>query len=308
MTKRMRRRLVIVALAGLAIWLGTSALVTWRLTRRTRPPFPEPPPRVAWATVESHRLKTADNQQLGAWLVRGDRRKGCVLLLHGLGALRGQMLPVMRLLAEAHFTVLAISLRAHGDSTGEINDFGYSSPFDVVAAVRFLQQEFPRQPIYIVGRSMGAAAAIFAAHDLNKSIAGYFLEQPYRDLSSATWIRLQHRLPPVLDDVAYFGLRLWATLFLPVDPQRISPLDHIEDIPKSVEIVFVSGSADRHALLKDVIAMYERVRSHAKLVVFEGATHDALDNYDPRLYRTSLFEFLNRRHTIEPGDGAINWR
>ena len=307
MTKRKRRRLlVIVALAGLALWLGGSALVTWRLTRRLHEPYPEPPPRVSWATVEGHRLKTVDDQQIGAWLVRGDRRKGCVLLLHGIGASRGQMLPVMRLLAEAHFTVLAISLRAHGDSTGQVNDFGYSSRHDVVAAVRFLQQECPRQPIYVLGHSMGAATAIFAAHELNESVAGYFLEQPYRDLSSATWIRVQRFLPPLLDGAAYFSLRLWATVFLPIDPQRISPLDRVEDIPESVPIVFASGSADRRALPKDVAALFDRVRSHAKLVVFDGANHEALDSYDPQLYRTSLFELLSRGHKIEQSAGAVN--
>jgi alpha/beta superfamily hydrolase len=76
------------------------------------------------------------------------------------------MLPVMQWLAEAHFTVLAISLHAHGDSTGEINDVGWSARHDVTAAVAFLQRECPKQPVYIVGGSLGAAAAIFAAGEL----------------------------------------------------------------------------------------------------------------------------------------------
>ena len=140
MLKSKRRRLLaIVALAGLIIWLGSSALVAWKFTRRSGAPFPEPPPQVAWAKVEAHRLETSDGQEIGAWLVRGDPQKGCVLLLHGNGDSRRQMLPVMQCLAEAHFTVLAISLRAHGDSTGEINDFGWSARHDVAAAVDFLR-------------------------------------------------------------------------------------------------------------------------------------------------------------------------
>ena len=72
--------------------------------------FPEPPPQVAWADVEARRLETSDGQQLGAWFVRGDPQKGCVLLLHGYRNSRRQMLPVMQCLAEARFTVLAVSL------------------------------------------------------------------------------------------------------------------------------------------------------------------------------------------------------
>ena len=294
MLKSKRRRvLAIVILAGLILWLGSSALVAWKFTRRSDAPFAEPPPQVAWANVEGHRVETSDGQQLGAWLVRGDRQKGCVLLLHGNGELRRQMLPVMQWLAEAHFTVLAISLRAHGDSTGEINDVGWSARHDVTAAVAFLQRECPQQPLYIVGRSLGAAAAIFAAGELDGTIVGYFLEQPYKDLKSAVWNRLQHYLPPVLDWIAYGGLRLWAPVFLPVDAGQLSPHDHIQDIPESVSVVFVTGSADRHVHLDEVKAMYRRIKSHAKLVVFDGAVHEALDRYDPRLYQATLFRCLN---------------
>jgi uncharacterized protein len=290
-----RRFLAIVGLAGLILWLGSSALVAWKFTRRSQAPFPEPLPQVGWAKVEGHRLQTCDGQQIGGWFIRGDRQKGCVLLLHGNGASRRQMLPVMQWLAEARFTVLAISLRAHGDSTGETNDIGWSARHDVTAAVAFLEQECPRQPIYIVGRSLGAAAAIFAAEELDGTVAGYFLEQPYKDLRSATWNRLQHNLPPVLDWIAYGGLRLWAPVFLPVDADQLSPYAHIQGIPESVPVVFVTGSADRHAHLDEVTAMYRRIESHAELVVFDGAVHEALDQYDPQLYQTTLFRLLGRQ-------------
>jgi alpha-beta hydrolase superfamily lysophospholipase len=287
MLKFTKRRLVaIVALAGLIVWLGSSALVARMFTHRRSAPFPESPPHVAWAKVEGHRLRTSDNQEIGAWLVRGDRQKGCVLLLHGNGESRRQMLPVMQWLAEAHFTVLAISLRA---------DLGWSARHDVTAAVAFLRRECPRQSVYIVGRSLGAAAAIFAAGELDGTIAGYFLEQPYKDLKTATWNRLQHYLPLVLDWIAYAGLRLWAPVFLPVDPDQLSPHDHIQDIPESVPVVFVTGSADRHAHLDEVTAMYHRIKSHATLVVFDGAAHESLDRYDAGLYQTTLFRFLERQ-------------
>jgi alpha-beta hydrolase superfamily lysophospholipase len=289
-----RTLLLIIVLAGLVLWLGSSAWLTWIFTRRSGPPFPEPPPQVAWANVEGLRLETSDGQQVGAWLARGDPQKGCVLLLHGIRRSRRQMLLVMQYLAEAHFTVLAISFRAHGDSTGEINDFGWSARHDVTAAVEFLQKECPHRPIYIVGRSLGAATAIYAAGDLKGQVAGYFLEQPYKDLNSATWNRLQHYLPPLLDWIAYGGLRLWAPVFLPVAADQLSPYDHIQDIPESVPVVFVTGSADRHAHLDEVAAMCRRIESHAKLVVFDGAQHVDLDRADPELYRMTLMKFLDR--------------
>ena len=45
-------------------------------------------------------------------------------------------------LALSGYPILMISLRAHGDSTGEFNDIGYGA-HDVVAAVEFLERRHP---------------------------------------------------------------------------------------------------------------------------------------------------------------------
>ncbi len=298
-----KRSIATAALAVLALWLLSSGLVAWTLTRRVGARRPEPPPAEAWGKIEAHRLKTADREEIGAWLVRGDPRENCVLVLHGNGDTRGKMLPVIQLLAEARQTVLAISLRAHGDSSGEVNDIGWGARHDVVAAVVWLRREFPGRHVFVLGRSLGAAAAILAAGELGTAVDGYFLEQPYKDLSSAVWHRLQHYLPPVADWAAFTGMRLWGAVLLPVAPEQISPYQHVTQIPPNVPIVFLSGSSDRHAPLADVRALFDRVRSHAKLVVFAGAAHVALDRYDARLYRTSLLELLHAgsRHGTSAG-------
>lgn len=76
--------------------------------------------------------------------ILGEGQKGCVLLVHGNRFSRRAMLRVMHWLGEARFTVLVVSLRAHGDSPGEINNMGWSARHDVTAAVAFLQSECPR--------------------------------------------------------------------------------------------------------------------------------------------------------------------
>jgi alpha-beta hydrolase superfamily lysophospholipase len=298
--RRTLKSLAVLILLGLILWLAASAWVAWRLTRRGSGPFAEPAPVIAGKFAESVRLTTCDNQQIGGWLTRGDGDKPCVLLLHGMNASRGQMLGVMQWLGESRFTVLAITLRAHGDSTGEVNDIGWSAQHDVVVAVGFLRKNFPHRPVFIVGRSMGAATAIFAAEELKTDVAGYFLEQPYKDLGSAVWNRLQNHLPPVLDWVAYRGMRLWSPVFLPVSPDEISPYDHVAAIPPSVPVVILAGSADRHAYLDEVKAVAGRVRSGAKLVIFEGAKHEDLDRRDRQLYWNSLMGLLQSGRRPSP--------
>ena len=96
--------------------------------------------------------------------------------------------------------------------------------------------------------------------------------------------------------------RLETPVFLPVAPEQLSPYDHIRDIPESVPVVFVTGSADRHAHLDEVTAMHHRIESHAKLVIFDGAQHADLDRANPELYRKTLLSFLDiaeMKRTIE---------
>ena len=61
-----------------------------------------------------------------------------------------------------------ISLRAHGDSTGDLNDFGHSARHDVVTAVDWLEHNHPERPVVVWGQSLGAAAAIFTAEAIGR--------------------------------------------------------------------------------------------------------------------------------------------
>ena len=62
--------------------------------------------------------------------------------------------PRAKLVAAEGCATLLISLRAHGDSTGDVNDIGYSARHDVVAAVDFLERRRPGRPVIIQARSI----------------------------------------------------------------------------------------------------------------------------------------------------------
>ncbi len=61
----------------------------------------------------------------------------------------------------------------------------------------------PPRPVIVFGTSLGSAAAIFAAHDLDHQVAGYILECPYKDIWSAVQNRTAIFLPLGLSQIAY---------------------------------------------------------------------------------------------------------
>ncbi len=285
--------MLVVGAVALVAWLGSSLAVATRLTSRAAPVAPEPPPAVAWGTAEPLTLATSDGETLGAWYFPGRADRPTVVLLHGNGGCRTACLPEARLLAAAGSPVLAVTLRAHGDSTGETNDIGYSARHDVIAAVEWLAAHRPAATVVVWGQSLGSAAALFAAPDLGPRVRGYVLECPYRDLRTAVWNRLRARLPPVLDAIAYAGLRVAAPLVLP-DFDRISPLAAAAAMPSEPRVLVLTGTADRRATPDEARAIADRLGPRAELVAFEGADHLGLATADPGRYRATLLGFLDR--------------
>jgi alpha-beta hydrolase superfamily lysophospholipase len=283
---------VIATAVFLVLWLTVSWAVAHRLTRRPRPWFAEPAPTVGWGTIAPHRLGTRDGHQLGAWLVPGRGDAPSVLLVHGNGGSRWNSLERAEILAARGCTVLMISTRAHGDSTGEFNDIGFGARHDIVAGVEFLERLRPGRPIVVHGTSMGAAAAVFASKELGARVRGYILESPYRDLRTAVWNRTDEALPPVLDSIAYLGLMAVAPMVL-TDLDQIAPVEAIAGVPDDVPVLILAGDRDRMARPDEARALFERVKTHAQLLIFPRSDHLQMRQVDPALYREAVLGLID---------------
>ena len=283
-----------VALAVLG-WFVSSGVFVWWMTHghfRSR----EIPPEQAGLPVEALRLPTRDGETLGAWLLRGRRADApAVIILHGIGGSRRDGLPIMRRLHAEGYTVVSLTLRGHGDSTGQRIDFGYGSRADVVAAVDLVARETPQaRGVVVCGSSLGSAAALFAAKELDHRVRGYVLESPYQNLDVATRNRLEMRLPRYVDDVAYAGIWLWSRILLPYDPRVISPERAARDVPHDVPVTILYGKRDRHATPAEAEAIYAAVKSHGRIVRFPRGRHANLFKTDPDTYYGVLRELLER--------------
>jgi uncharacterized protein len=272
------------------VWLIASLTVAYRLTRRPRSRFEEPAPHVAWGPLEDFRITTSDGEDIGAWFRDGRDDSPSVLVLHGNRGSRRNSLGRAEPFASQGCAVLMISLRAHGDSSGEYHDVGFSARRDVSAAVEFLRARRPGRPVVVLGTSMGAAAAIFAAGELGHRVQGYILESPYQDLKVAAWNRTEVYLPPVLSHVAYLGLRIVGPLFLP-HLDAISPLKAIGGIPEDVPVLILAGDADRLARPEEARALYGEVAAHGTLVFIPGGDHHDLPGFAPDLFNRTVLKF-----------------
>jgi uncharacterized protein len=289
--RRRLKRLCVWTIIGLAIWLLLSFAAAYCFTRRPHAKHDEPLPTITWGKIRPLRLDTSDGEQLGAWFIAGLPSQPVVVLCHGNGGCRTSCLPQAEIARSAGCGVLLISLRAHGDSSGDYNDFGYSARRDVVAAVDWLTANHPGKRVVVWGQSLGAAAAAFAARELGQRAHGYILECPCRDLRTAVRNRTKCFLPPVLDVLAYGGLVLVSPLVI-ADIDRISPLEAVRDVPAAAPVLILAGSADKRATLAEAQAFAERLQGHARLVTIEHGDHVRLHIADAVGYGSAITGFL----------------
>ena len=138
-------------------------------TNVPRPHIGDTPADVGLA-YEGVTLHTEDGVSLAGWYVPSANR-AAVVLLHGAGSTRSDVLPQAAVLVDAGFGVLMVDARGHGDSGGRAMDFGWHGDADIAAATAYLasRADVDPQRIGAVGMSMGGEEAIGATGTIRYS-------------------------------------------------------------------------------------------------------------------------------------------
>ena len=112
---------------------------------------------------ESVTLTTTDGVALAAWYLNGTNGAG-VVVMHGAGSTRSDVLDQSAVLVGSGYSVLLIDARGHGESHGTAMDFGWYGDLDIAAGTDFLASRAEIDPgrIGVVGFSMGGEEAIGA--------------------------------------------------------------------------------------------------------------------------------------------------
>lgn len=107
---------------------------------------------------------TPDGVLLAGWYV-SSRTGAAVVLRHGAGSTRSDVLAQAAALARHGFGVLLTDARGHGRSCGRAMDFGWYGDLDVAGAVSFLERQpaVDARRIGAVGLSMGGEEVVGAA-------------------------------------------------------------------------------------------------------------------------------------------------
>jgi len=303
-------KLALTALgAGAALTAAAVGAVSWLTYRRLIHPtagdygMPLPPPELPHDAVA---LLSQDGTRLAAWFVAGTRPTP-ILLLHGYGATKREMLHHAAFLAAAGYPVLLLDLRHSGESEGNAVTFGGKEREDVAAALAYLQArpDLDRTRIGLLGLSLGGALALLAAVDC-PAVRAVVAESSFRDIATAVRrnFRDATRLPHF--PFAPITIRMvewrWG-----VRASRVAPLREISAL-RDCAVLLIHAQNDTVVAVEDAHALFSAAPEPKELWLVPAADHALAFISERAVYATRVAAFFDRWLAAPVADDADHHR
>lgn len=228
-----------------------------------------------------------DDIHLSGWYIPSTNG-AAVILLHGYGSNRLEMLSRANVLAEHGYGVLLYDLRGHGESGGDKRAFGWEDVSDVDTALEFLSTRSDVNPdrIGILGFSIGGQIALRAAAE-NSNIRAIVCDDPgYVTIDDA---------PPAVtrrEKFAYFiswvdgrGVSLWSGVPIPAGIPEILP----QIAPRPIFFIDTGQGGGR----KFVRYLYELADGPKTLWEIPETYHGGQFSSHPDEYAAKMIEFFD---------------
>lgn len=260
-----------------------------------------------------HKKKQSKIQLAGDLWLQEDfaKTKKIVILVHGFS----DSAAGMAYLAEDYYargiSVLAVNLRAHGDSDGRVTGLGYEKTdgADLFRWVEHVFQCFGNDTkIILHGVSMGAVTVIQCAFGLHAPVVLVVADCGFSDFS----VQLQRRLK-FLFSRNFLHILISETIgaFASLTNFLINGFFFFQNSPKkillqamqnkeltkeeknySVPLLIFHGKADTMTLPSNAEELFEAASEPKKLVFIENAPHIGSWFYEKEKYMKMVFEYL----------------
>lgn len=294
-----RRRSRYPARAALVLF---PLLLSWTLgqavaaTNVPRPGLGDRTPADEGLEYRDVELAATDGVRLSGWYVPS-RNRAAVVLLHGAGSTRSNVLAQAVVLARHGYGVLLLDARGHGRSAGRAMDFGWFGDQDVGGAVAFLQEQpdVDGDRIGAVGMSMGGEEAIGASAAVDAIRAVVAEGATGRVAGDQAWLSDDFGVSGAISEAAAAVTYGFADLLTSVGPP--STLHDAVRAAQRPTLLIAGGAVEDEPRA----GRYIRSASPAtvELWVVPGAGHTAGLRTDPDGWEARVIGFLDE--ALRPG-------
>ncbi|MBK8609744.1 MAG: alpha/beta hydrolase [Chitinophagaceae bacterium] len=243
---------------------------------------------IADSTFQNITLITKDGLKLAAWYIPADSAFGTVLLFHGHGGTRSDVIKESESFNKMGYNTLLVDFRAHGNSEGNTCTIGYDETEDVKLAYDFIKNKGENN-VVLWGISMGASTITKAVKDYQLEPKKVILEMPFGTIEDAVVGRVKMMgLPP--QPVAAL-LTFWGGAEHGFWAFGMKPQEFVASIKCPVLLQW--GRNDPRVSRSEEDILFSHIANeNKKWVVYETAAHESLCKKEPGKWNTEVAAFL----------------
>ncbi|PWF99327.1 alpha/beta hydrolase [Levilactobacillus bambusae] len=213
-----------------------------------------------------------------------------VILAHGLGHSREQMIPYARMFQDLGYNVLMPDARAHGDSEGTTIGYGWLDRQDYLAWIDQVIQQVQDAQIVLLGISMGAATVMAVSGEtLPQNVKAVIEDSGYANVREEGNFRLWHKyhvpvmpLMPMIEQINRLDAGYW---------MKTSAIDELASQSK-LPTLLIHGEKDQTVPVENVYTLYNALKTPKRLYVDPEAAHVMTYARNPARYQELVSDFL----------------
>jgi alpha-beta hydrolase superfamily lysophospholipase len=243
--------------------------------------------------AQTVQFRATDGVMLEGWLVPGTSHQPWIILCHGLGTNRADVLEVGAGLHRAGFNLLFFDFRGHGGSAGRTTSFGWWEQRDLEGALVFLgqQPEIPARPYGVYGISMGGSVALMVA-GRDERIGAVAVESPYTNLEESIGHHLTLMYPWVPKVPFHWYVLATYRMRFGIWPRHVSAEQGGRAL-NGRPLLLIHGAEDPRMPLAGITTMFNHASQPKDLWVVEGSGHLGVYTLNPQAYLDRLTRFFH---------------
>ena len=283
-------RILLPTLLALLILLGTGAgFMVYKMTHPETALEALTPTNFLLAYSEL-RWKAPSGREISGWWMPGIRGAPAVILCHGYGSNRSEVLGVASTLRENGYNTLAFDFPAHGFVKGS-SSLGLYERHEVLSAIQYVRSRMNVHPerMGLWGVSMGAYAALWAAahSDIVTAVAVDSAYRSVRDMVRIQTAELLHFDTQIVSFFTHLGFSLYFAI--PPWEDTAIPLQPLEG--KTVLYIVGMGSPRLGTLTRSMYASAPPIKD---ILIFSHSANTSMYGTEKFAYEDQMLNFFKR--------------
>ena len=243
-----------------------------------------------FSQFEKLSIVSSDNLKLYGFY-KDNNSNNLAIVVHGYGGNHFDVYMQCMMFERRGYSILALDLRAHGDSEGDMLTMGLYEHTDLISWIEKML-EIKNYKIVLYGISMGASTVCMALGEKLPSNVICAIEDCGFDNANREFSYVFSRNKFKLKWIYKIFYRYVKT----VKKIDLKKIDVAKKLAKSqLPVLFIHGGADNFVPTEMVYNLYGAVNeSRARLFIVEGAGHGDAFESNPSLYRQEVYNFLSK--------------